>query len=167
MTTINRMSSEPVQQPDSIWEPATEKELTVLAYSFSRSARYRGKMPDAIYVRRNFAETIYMAAQLYREPGKWERWSIQKVPCVELRLSWSEILYLLRPLLGNRTAIEVYPRDEDIINTANARWFWVVPLDRVPHQFDLSMAQASEPIHKSVSISVSKTEEQIDAGTTD
>lgn len=32
---------------------------------------------------------------------------------------------------------KVYPRESQIINTAPIRWFWVVPSEDLPPEFDL------------------------------
>lgn len=122
------------------WELATEADKEKLSDLRSRMARKRGVFPEAVYVKRGI-RYLLMAAMRYVEEGKWERWSICNVPLpgqhhLELRATWSEMAQYLRPLVGERTVIEVYPREEDTVNTRPFRWFWVVP-DGHPPEFDL------------------------------
>lgn len=119
------------------WELATDSEREELHPSFQRSARHRGKFPDAVYVVRNRSCRVCSSAMQYIEPGKWERWGIQMFPGADIECSWSTMLKRIRPLIGDRAAIEVYPRDSNIRNSAPIRWFWVVPGDELPPEFDL------------------------------
>jgi hypothetical protein len=65
----------------------------------------------------------------YIEDGLYERWGIQNHPSSEIHETWSVLLSWLRPLIGDRHAIEIYPCDSQIIDTAPIRWFWVLPHD--------------------------------------
>jgi len=121
------------------WEPMPDKDYGRLQHLFQRTARKRGKVPDAVYVIRNENGVMVRIAMQYIEPGKWERWGIRTHPPETIVESWSTLLEWLRPLIGDRAAIEVYPREECIINTAPFRWFWVVASDDLPSEFDLNM----------------------------
>lgn len=129
----------------SPWEPMTDEEYDRFQHLFQRSARKRGKMPDAVYVMRDADGRFESSAMQYIEDGKWERWGLRVHPEADIVESWSTILTWIRPLIGDRTAIEVYPRDEYIINTAPIRWFWVVPTDDIPSEFDLANRVLPEP----------------------
>ena len=44
------------------------------------------------------------------------------------RIAWDELMQIKREIgLGNAYAIEVYPRDRDIVNVANMRHLWLMP----------------------------------------
>ena len=118
--------------PEQVWQPVTPREMELLHMCFSRSARHRGKLPDAVWVVRGESGNLIRSAMQYIEPGKWERWGLQQQPPSEIRESWSTVLSWLRPLIGNRAAVEVYPQDEEILNTAPIRWFWITPDGHTP-----------------------------------
>lgn len=127
------------------WEPVTEHERHILHLTFQRSARHRGKLPDAVYVVRQHGNGFIRSAMQYIEDGKWERWGIQTHPANDICESWSTIMSWLRPLIGDRAAIEVYPREHDVLNTAPIRWFWVVPTDKIPSEYDLNAQPTTPP----------------------
>jgi len=136
----------PEKRPSSpwTWSPATPEEREKLHKFFSRMSRKRGKLPDSVHVVRDPYGTITRSAIQYIETGKWERWGIQwhhfgmyEELSKDIRESWSTILEWLRPLIGDRAAIEVYPRESQIVNTASIRWFWVLPTANVPPEFNL------------------------------
>lgn len=133
----------PMPVDRSLWTPVTGREYELLHKVFQRSRRRRrGKLPDAVYEMCNEAGVPTRVALQYIEPGKWERWGIQKRPPDDIVESWSTIMGWLRPLIGDRAAIEVYPRDEQVVNTAPFRWFWIVPTDELPKEFDLNYADS-------------------------
>lgn len=103
---------------------------------FSRTARLRGKQPDQVFVSSGL-NGIELYAQQYLEPGKWERWCIRPSCEDSLEVSWSTMLSWLRQVIGNRAAIEVYPPDGEILDRAPFRWFWLLPDNRVPEEFNL------------------------------
>jgi len=135
-----------------VWHSPTTAEEAALTHLYSRTAARRGVSPCEVRVRRNAVNKVHMVAFKYVEPGKWDRWSISytfgrinpgveveaRIPQPEITGSWSVVLSWLRPLVGDRAVIEVYPRDAAIVNTAPFRWFWVVP-HAFPHtpEFDL------------------------------
>lgn len=45
----------------------------------------------------------------------------------DIPITWDEIQAIKDHFWPNRIAIEVYPRNEDIVNVANMRWIWVLP----------------------------------------
>lgn len=94
----------------------------------------RGKVPDEVY-RSKPSGAMY--AMRYIEPGIHERWGITLWPQRDIEVSWSTMIEWLRPLIGDRVAIEVYPRDSEIINTAPTRWFWILP-GNLPPEIDLN-----------------------------
>lgn len=105
---------------------------------WSRCANARGNDPSAIYVihRRSGKRFTHVAIQ-YLEPGKWERWMIRRAHRDDqIRETWSHMMDLLRPLIGDRAAIEVYPRECDTVDTAHVRHFWILP-DGLRPEFDL------------------------------
>ena len=112
------------------WSPATTEEISALARYRSKTALSRGVMPVAVYVERIFDGEIAAVAMKYVEEGKWERWSFRdlrdKWP-EDTCLTWADFLAWTRHLIGDRVYIEVYPKDEDIVNTAPVRWVWVCP----------------------------------------
>lgn len=119
------------------WRLATLPECLKLRPQFSKLARKRGNNPEAIYVCDGVCGSLSHYAMQYKEPGKWERWGIRLMPEAEISVSWSVMLAWLRPLIGDRAVIEVYPRNHDIVNTAPARWFWVIPSSGLPPEFDI------------------------------
>lgn len=121
-----------------MWERPTPPEYEQLHKSFQRSARHRGKLPDDVLIRRAPDHSIILSAMLYKEPGKWDRWGLQTHPGVDLEMSWSEMMIWVRSLIGSeRSAIEVYPKREAIVNGAPIRWFWVMP-GEIPNEFNLN-----------------------------
>jgi len=103
-----------------------EKHDTLYALC-SPQARRRGNSPKAIYVILNAQNKITHVAMQYLENGKWERWSFRLVPDQEIKGTWSDMMRFIRPLIGDRACIEVYPRDCAVINTAPVRHFWILP----------------------------------------
>jgi hypothetical protein len=125
------------------WLAATDEEQLALLPFFSRSRRRVNQLPDKVLVMRSLNGIIVRSAMQYIEPHKWELWGIQRHPedglPREIIESWSTVLEWIRPLIGDRAAIEVYPRDCQIINTAPIRWFWVIPGESLPSHFDLHL----------------------------
>lgn len=113
------------------WQKLEGDELERYRSRMSRLARHRGVEPTAVY-----ANKMFLAMQ-YHERDKWERWSLQLIDGDEIALSWSTVLIWLRDLIGDRRFIEVYPRDEEIVDTAPVRWFWVMPHHFHWHMIDL------------------------------
>ena len=103
----------------------------------SKVARRRGNEPSRVFVKRRVGtiEIVYVAMQ-YLEPGKWERWMIRMNHNWEIAGTWSQMMELLRPLIRDRTAIELYPRECDTVNRAPVRHFWILP-DGIQPEFDL------------------------------
>lgn len=57
----------------------------------------------------------------FRDDGKWEE-----------NISWDELQGIKRAIgFGDCYAVEVYPRDEDVVNVSNMRHLWLMehPLD--------------------------------------
>ena len=120
------------------WEKADAYLHDVLLEKFqSRVARQRGNEPSLVFVKRTVGTSgiVYVAMQ-YCEPGKWERWMIRKTQQQEIHGSWSDMMDLLRPLIRDRAAIEIYPRETETVNHAPVRHFWILP-DGIQPEFDL------------------------------
>lgn len=135
-----------------MWEPVTEREMEMLQVIFSKLSAARGVLPCKVMVVRDPNRSVgafRRVAMQYIEKGKWERWGIRLQPPEDIRESWSTLCEWLRPLIGNRAAIEVYPRDEDIVNTAPTRWFFVLPGDQ-PAEWDLRDHQPMNLSHASM-----------------
>jgi hypothetical protein len=110
---------------EHFWEEPTPEEVKALAQNFSPRARSRGIFPCGIKVMRVGGEVASVAMN-YKETGKWERWSFQLLPPKDISMSWSRMLEWIRPVIGDRACIEIFPREEEIVNTAPVRWFWIV-----------------------------------------
>lgn len=108
------------------WRIAEPHEHGTLRTYFQRTRLEVGKLPDAVHLLCDQTGDIVFIALQYLEPGKWERWGLRKPHDSDIQESWSSILGYLRPLIGDRPFLEMYPPDEEIINTAPFRWFWVV-----------------------------------------
>jgi len=108
-----------------------------LEWAHSKLAAARGSKPENIYILqvRDSKKFDHIAMQ-YLEEDKWEHWMILRTHKQEIKRTWSEILELIRPLIGDRTVMEVYPRECDTVNTINARHFWVIS-DGMRNEFDL------------------------------
>lgn len=119
------------------WTPMTQPYSDSILGYFSRTAAARGKSPDQVFCLPVQGVGILLAQQ-YLEPGKWERWAIRPMHEESLEVSWSTMLSWLRPLIGNRAAIEVYPQDGIILDRAPFRWFWILPDGVVPSEFNLN-----------------------------
>ena len=70
--------------------------------------------------------------QVYSEDGKRTRLSINRITVkgrdYEDRITWDELQSIKRLCgYGARCAVEVYPRDHDIVNVANMRHLWLLP----------------------------------------
>lgn len=122
----------PVTTIHGTWVPMTGRELEILKVIFSRSERHRGRLPDAVFSMQEFV------AMKYESNGKqWARWGIQKIGGDEIKESWSFIHAMIEPLMGGKNAIEVFPKSSIVLNTAPIRWFWEVPDDDLPAEFNL------------------------------
>lgn len=59
-------------------------------------------------------------------------------------LTWDELQFIKNELgHGDRDAVEVYPREQDVVNVANMRHLWVLP-DLVPFAWRLSPAREEQ-----------------------
>ncbi len=131
------LARNPEPQRETGWRAATTADIGELRLCFSRISRHRGIEPDVVMVVKNAKGLIVRSAMRYREAGKWIRWGVQNHPWSNIAESWSQTMAWLRPLIGDVNAIEVFPSDEGIVNTAPVRWFWIIPGDGLPSQFDL------------------------------
>lgn len=80
-------------------------------------------------------------AQLYRESHGAVRISVNRSEVIALNaqggpiwgadISWEELQSIKSKLgYGHRDAVEVYPKDEDVVNVANMRHLFVLPADQ-------------------------------------
>jgi hypothetical protein len=100
--------------------------------------RHKGRLPDLVYVMRTPEGFVRRVAFRYwGDDIRYSRWGIQNRPPSDITESWREILSWLRQLEGNRAFIEVYPSDEEIVDTIPTRWFWLLPAKLVPREFNL------------------------------
>lgn len=66
------------------------------------------------------------AVQLFRLPNCWDRVMIRKHDST--RMVWAEMQRIKNELFGeDRVAIEVLPRQKDVVDSANMYWFFLVP----------------------------------------
>lgn len=91
-------------------------------------ARAMARQPVAI-----FRSNRYLC-QVYDVIGGYTRLSICRtaidVDAARWKdgLSWEELQGIKKGVgFGDRDAVEVYPRDEDIVNVANMRHLWILP----------------------------------------
>ncbi len=120
------------------WSALRPEEVAFVAKYFSRISQKRGVVPDRVSVARNAFGTIGYIAMFYDGivEQKTAHVGIVKVnPDGDIVESWETILAILRSLRLNVTALEVYPQDRDIVNTAHTRWFWLIP--ELPPQYNL------------------------------
>lgn len=121
-----------------IWDKATPEEIEQLKPYMSRVLRSRGISPHFVCVARGKYHDVQVSAMFYKEEGKWDRIGIQLHPGIEIRCSWSKMHKYLKALSSsNETLIEIYPPLEEVVNTANVRWFWIVPKDFDCHVFNI------------------------------
>lgn len=71
--------------------------------------------------------------QVFQEADGCERLSIQTTHSIGKRfadgLSWDVLQHLKSECgRGDKDAVEIYPRDSDVVNVANIRHLWVLPL---------------------------------------
>lgn len=120
----------------SKWIRATAEERELLKPKMSRRYRHRGIFPSNVFLIKRGAEILLIAMQ-YVVQDKWVHWSLQAFNGTDFACRWWDIMKRMRPLIGNRMFIEVFPNDEGIIDTAPVRWFWVPPFEFDHTQFDL------------------------------
>lgn len=118
------------------WEKVDPELYDSLEWAHSKVARQRGNKPQSIYILITRGKRFNHVACQYLEPGKWERWVIRRTHQQEIRGSWSDMMDLLRPLICDRAAIEIYPRETETVNHAPVRHFWILP-DGIQPEFDL------------------------------
>lgn len=67
-------------------------------------------------------------AQVFREDGDILRVSVNRVFVGEDGITWEELMEVKRRIgRGEDYAVEVLPRDRDIVNVANMRHIWIMP----------------------------------------
>jgi len=69
----------------------------------------------------------------YHEPFTSVRIGLTRLDNEELVSSWSFISDILLEIFPHQTFIEVYPRQQRIVNTGNSRWFWSVDSHQLRH----------------------------------
>ena len=69
----------------------------------------------------------------YHEPFMLPRIGLTRLDNEELVCSWSFISDILLEIFPGKTFIEVYPRQQRIVNTGNSRWFWSVDSAQLRH----------------------------------
>lgn len=68
------------------------------------------------------------AVQLYKVLGCWDRVMIRKHD--SSRVVWAEMQRIKNELFGeDRIAVEVLPRQKDVVDSANMYWFFLIPKD--------------------------------------
>jgi hypothetical protein len=88
-----------------------------------------GATPDTVFRSSTFL------AQVFNSSDGSIRVSINRtelVPGGQWRggITWDELQELKRQVgYGDRIAVEIYPRDRDLVNVANMRHLWVMPED--------------------------------------
>lgn len=71
------------------------------------------------------ADGEYYAIGVVRQSGKSRgEFNTGKT---SLPIGWDELMYIKSFFFPEHTAIELYPRREDVVNDANMRWLWVLP----------------------------------------
>lgn len=88
-----------------------------------------GKLQDLIKV---FRSKNYLA-QLYQN-GNWQRISVNRVDYDPVKdawksgISWDELMRIKREIgFGEYDAIEIYPKDKDIVYVTNMRHLFLIP----------------------------------------
>jgi hypothetical protein len=122
------------------WRPATDREIEIMKKLFSRTERHRGRLPDEVFVvkRHKSKGPIQQVAMKYNGvDGKLDRWGILLSPACDICTTWSKMKDVMNPLVGDQHFIEVYPNDENVLNAAPIRWFWVLRDSELPSEFDL------------------------------
>ncbi len=132
---------------DYKWTPADFDQIHLFRENgvYSKLAAKRGTQPSDVFILQGTIQHMTLVAMQYHEPGRYVRWGLRlvrqmargKLEFADIELSWSRIYRLLQPLIGDKHFIEVYPRECDLIDTAPARWFWVLPRSVLPHSFNL------------------------------
>ncbi len=71
-------------------------------------------------------------AQLFREPGGWERVTVNRNAgpnshCFPDGISWDELQQIKAQIgRGERWAAELYPPEDEVVNIANMRHLWLL-----------------------------------------
>jgi len=126
------------------WEKIYSDQHNFMDAYWLKTSTARGNKPNAIYVIYSRGKRFSHVALQYLEPGKWEHWAIRRAHRDdEIHGTWSTIMEMIRPLIGDRAAVEVYPRECDIVNTAHFRHFWIPPEGLQP-EFDLRTREAPD-----------------------
>lgn len=86
----------------------------------------------------------------YHEPFTAQRIGLTRLDNEELVSSWSFISDILLEMFPHRTFIEVYPRQQRIVNTGNSRWFWSVDSAQLLHTdlFNLRESNVDRTKHR-------------------
>lgn len=83
------------------------------------------EMLSAVGITDGWCNNIF-AVQLYKVYGCWDRVMIHKHDST--RVVWAEMQRIKNELFGeDRIAIEVLPRQSDVVDSANMYWFFLVP----------------------------------------
>ena len=111
------------------------KEFVPLLQYVPESVDRNGKRQKLLRAWRNNRFVV----QLY-ENGDWLRLSVNrseydpKNDCWVEGISWDEIMEIKEALgFGDRDAIEIYPKDNDVIYVTNMRHLFIVPEERLEH----------------------------------
>lgn len=132
---------------DYKWTPADFDQIDLFRKNgiYSKLASKRGIQPSDVFVLEGTVQHMTLVAMQYHEPGRYVRWGLRlvrqiargRLESAEIVQSWSTIYYLLQPLIGDKHFIEVFPRECNLIDTAPARWFWILPRSVLPRTFNL------------------------------
>lgn len=118
------------------WEIPKREEIPSLTQHFSRTLAAEGTSPSSIMIERDQIGSIRMIAMIYQPAHRYSCLVLKKInPESDFCETWETMLMYIRSLVGNTCAVELYPPDRDIVNTAPCRWFWLVP--HTPSLFNL------------------------------